>query len=439
MATLIADRFLLLHDGGERLDGTARLDGRAGLDFSGATPALDLATGARVRLRIQPAGSRAVQQTWTETCVRAHADGRLLDFGLVGTAQRFEARAHTYRRDLQACAHATAVVAVWLQHTSPFSSRLIRLEALPDARVLRQRGFVPCDVALLNGGELHEHVCAAVAGRSVAILDPRDTPAGIALGVLRLRELGVRECCAIARRRQSKRAQIMNAAEGRAIYRARPLVDPRATQVIREVESLMMRGRHAAAERTLRSAFGSFDRRGDALRAGDAAVRLGRLLLGRGRAADAKAAFSDAREQFQRSRSASRAVEATVYLGLAETDLALLNDAEQTCRAAFSAASALGSPEAVLFPALALARVMLWQKRFAEARAVLDAVSATGDVEQCARYWYMVSRLRLAAGSVPEAWRAVERARPATSSLSPAIEAVVRDCEAAVQASLGDV
>ena len=45
-----------------------------------------------------------------------------------------------------------------------------------------------------------------------------------------------------------------------------------------------------------------------------------------------------------------------VYLGLAQTDLAQLNEAEQTCRAAYSAASALGNREAVLFPALALAR-----------------------------------------------------------------------------------
>src|SRR5688572_27641918 len=122
MATLIADRFLLLHECGERLDGCG------GLDLRRATPALDLATGSRVRLCIQPAGSRAEQQTWTETCVRAHADGRILDFGFVGTAQRFEARAPNCRRDLRACAHASAIVAVWLQHTSPFSSRLIRLE-----------------------------------------------------------------------------------------------------------------------------------------------------------------------------------------------------------------------------------------------------------------------------------------------------------------------
>ena len=427
MATLIGDRFLVLRDSA------------GGLDFSRATSALDLATGARVRLRVQSAGSRTEQNTWTQACVRAHAEGRLLDFGFIGTAQRFEARGESRGVDRQASARASALVAAWLQHTSPFSSRVISVDELPDARVLRQRGFVPCDAALLNGGELYEHVCAAIARRSVAIVDASGASARIALGLLRLRQLGVREFCAIERRSQSKRSHIMKAAEGRAVYGARPLVDPRAAQTIRDVERLIMRGRHAAAERTLRAAFGSFDRRGDAARAGDAAVRLGRLLLGRGRAADAKAAFRDAHEQFQRARSAVRAVEAMVYVGLAETDLALMNEAEQTCRAAYSGASVLATGDGVLFPALALARVLLLQKQYAEARSVLEAVSATGDVEQCARYWCMASRIRLAGDAVTDAWRAVERARPATSNLSPAIEAVVRDCEAAVQARLGDV
>jgi transcriptional regulator with AAA-type ATPase domain len=169
-------------------------------------------------------------------------------------------------------------------------------------------------------------------------------------------------------------------------------------------------------------------------------VRLGRLLLRRGRAADAQVAFTDAHDRFQRVRSAGRALEATVYLGLAQTDLALLTDAEHTCRAAYSAASALGTPETVLFPANALARVLLWQERYADARLILEAVTAVGDAEQCARYWCLASRLRLASDAVPDAWRAVDRARPTPSSnLSPPIEAVVRDCEAAVQGRLGDV
>ena len=127
-----------------------------------------------------------------------------------------------------------------------------------------------------------------------------------------------------------------------------------------------------------------------------------------------------------------------VYVGLAQTDLAQLNDAEQSCRSAFSAASALGQPATALFPTLALVRVLLWQRRHADARSILASVSPVGDAEQCARYWCLAARLRIAVDAVADAWRHVERARPA-AGLSPTIESLVRECEAAVQGRLGDV
>jgi transcriptional regulator with PAS, ATPase and Fis domain len=210
-------------------------------------------------------------------------------------------------------------------------------------------------------------------------------------------------------------------------------------QTIVEVERLLTRGRHAAAERALRGAMAAFDRRGDCGRAGASAIRLGRLLLSRGRASDARALFTDAHDRFQRTRSAHHAIEAMVLLGLAQTDLAQLNEAEQTCRAAYTAASTLGNREVVLFPAVALARTLIWQKRYPDARAILEAVEPVGEVEQCARYWCLAARLRIVADAISDAWRLVGRARPAASALSPAIESIVRECEAAVQGGLGDI
>lgn len=166
---------------------------------------------------------------------------------------------------------------------------------------------------------------------------------------------------------------------------------------------------------------------------------LGRMLLTRGRAADAQTVLSDAHDQFQRARASQQALEATVYVGLAQTDLGQLRDAEHTCRAAYSAGLALNDPDAVLFPAIALVRVLLWQQRYADARAILEVVTPVGNAEQCARYWCLAARLRVALDAIADAWRAVERARPAASGLPPAIESVVRECEAAVQARLGDV
>ncbi len=428
MATLIGDRFL------------TRVE--LGPDFRRAGPlvALDLATGTRVRVCIAIAGARAEQQTWTDSCAREHAEGLLLDFGFIGSTHRFEARTEGPGRRQSFCAQGPPAVVAWLEHSRPSSPRILHIAELPDPRVIRQRGFVPCDLAVLHDTSRSNDVSAALAGRSVVVLDSRDVPSSAALGLLRLRQLAVREFCVLARRTPSRGIRVMNAAEGRAVYGPRtPLVDPRMAHAIVDVERLLTRGRHAAAERALRGAVAAFERRGDFRRAGDAALRLGRLLLGRGRASDAKSVFADAHDRCQRAHTAEAAIEAMVYLGLAETDLAQLQDAEQTCRAAYSAASALGNREIVLFPAVALARALLWQKRHADARAVLEAVEPAGDVEQCARYWCMAARLRIAVDAISDAWRLVGRARPAASALSPKIESIVRQCEAAVQGGLGDV
>ena len=372
--------------------------------------------------------------------MRGHARGALIDFGFIGTSLRFEARTPRGAPNRPAAGAGWTAVAGWLDHSRPLSCRVLTVEALPDPRLLRQRGFVPCHVALLDGIGLHADVREVLSRRSVAILEPHGSHERIALALLQLRAVGVRDFCALAQSPQRKERYVMKAAESRATYGASVLtIDPRTAHLNSEVERLVMRGRHAAAERTLRATVAGLDRRADHVCAGDVELKRGRLLLSRGRAADASAAFAGAHARFQRARAATRALDATVCLGLAQTDLGLLSDAEQSCRTAYSAASALGVPDRLLFPAVALARVLLWQKRYADARSILESVSAVGDAEQCARYWCLASRLRLAVEAVADARRAVERARPAATNLSPAIEAIVRDCEAAIQATLGDV
>ena len=414
--TLIADRFVV----------------RA------AGPALDLATGARVRLRIEPAGTRAAQQAWTDACTRAHAEGTLVDFGFIGCGDRFEARPQRGESSSSRPAKETTEIVEWLDEARPSSSRVLQVAEFPDIRAVRQRGFVPCDTALLEDPACRADACAVLSGRSVALLDSRGSPVRAALAVLSLAGCRVRDFRLVALRRESPRAHVVAAAEGRATYGGTPrLLDARAGRLIAEVERLTLRGRHAAAERTLREAIAAFDRRSDARRAGAAELTLGRLLLGRGRAAEAKSMFAKAHERFQRERAVGESLEALVFLGLAQTDLAHLTDAEQTCRVAYSAASALGS-EAVLFPALALVRSLIWQGRHADARSILDAVAPVGDTEQCARYWCLAARLRIAADAVADAWRSVERARPPSSGLTSVIESVVCECEAAVQGRLGD-
>lgn len=133
------------------------------------------------------------------------------------------------------------------------------------------------------------------------------------------------------------------------------------------------------------------------------------------------------------------AMVATACLGMAQTDLGLLGDAERSCRAAYSAAAALNSAEASAMCAVGLARTLAWQERYSDAQAVLESVTPAGDVETIARYWCLIARLRMAGNSVADAWRAVERARPAGPACAAAIEALVRRWEAVVQARVGDL
>ena len=421
MPALIADRFLV----------RSSVPAPAAQGVSPVVTAIDLATGARVRLRIDPAGTRAEQHAWADACARAHAEGALLDFGFIGSAQRFEARLHRGDARRSASPDKATAVGEWLEHARPSSPRVLCLGGLPDARAIRHHGFVPCDAALLRGDALDRDVAYALAGRSVMVLDPVGAPTEAALGVLRLRELGVREFGVLAQRASSRKVHVMNAAEGRAVYGGKNDGG--------DVDRLIDRGRHAAAERALRAAAAAFERRGDFRRAGDAGLKLARLMLARGRAADACGVLTSAHDRFQRARAAERAIEATVYLGLAQADLAQLIDAERTCRTAYTAASSIGHPPAVLFAALALARTLLWQKKHADARSILEAVAPAGDAELCARYWCLAARLSVSAGAVADAWRLVQQARVSAPGLSPAIESVVRTCEAAVQGALGDV
>lgn len=409
-------------------------------ELEGATiAAIDLATGAHVYVRGAGAGTRAEQQTWAERCARAMAEGTLVDFDFIGTALRFEAHARDQQPQPERCAQSTSVSVEWLEHPRGSSPRVLHVGELPEARPVRQLGFVQCDLRFLDGAS-DDVVREVAAGRSVILLDRTDEPARLALTVLRLRQFAARDLCMLVRRSDSQSGRAVHAAEGRAAYGHGPrLAEPRAGQVIVEIERLSARGRHAAAERALRAAIAACDRRGDSGRSGVLGLRLGQLLLARGRAEEARVLFDGAHARFQQLRLPERGIEAMACMGLAQTDLSRLSEAEQSCRAAYAAAAALGGAEVTLFPAIALARVLSWQKRSADARSVLEAITPSGDGGLCARYWCLVARLYVAAGAIGDAWKAVERARPPAATFDAATESVVRECEASIQARLGDI
>jgi len=414
MASLTADRFLC-----ERNVAT-----------------LDLATGRLVQLCTEEAGTRAEQQAWVEASARAHSDGRLLDFGFLGEDRRFEVRPSGGCR--VPAAVASAAVLDWLEHDDASSTGVLHVPAIPDAREMRLRGFVPVNGALLSD-KLVSTLCPWIEGRSIVVLT-RPT-AGLALVLLRLRRANVREIRVLIERPGPVVRLVGRAAERRAAYESTTpeIGDSRGSRMLVDSQRLIDAGRHAAAERTLRAAIAALDRRGEVARAGEAGMRLGRLLLDRGRAQEAIGVLEDAHSRFQRAHVPLHAIRATVEVGMAQVELARPADAERSCRVAYAAAATEANLDTATLAATALVRVLLWQERFTDAREILESTSPCGDPELIARYWCLAARLNLVDRRLTDARRALERARPSASACTPAIESLVRRWEAVVQAHVGDV
>ncbi len=416
MDSLIADRFLA------RAHGT-----------------LDLATGDSVQLMVSGAGTSAEQRIWIDQCARAYGTGALVDFGFIGPTLRFEAKPLTRQPARAPVDRGVGLLDDWLERPKPSSSRVLSVAALPDARDLRMRGFLPIHLSVLANPEVSRELGSVIAGRSIAVLESGNRRDALALALLRLVAHKTREVCAMSCRMTPGRTRAESAAEGRARYSSRPLVmDPRAIHMLSDGERLIQRGRHAAAERELRGAVAAFDRRNDPRRSGDAALKLGRLLLVRGRASDAKAVFDMAHDRFQQAHAAPEAVDASAHAGLAQIDLERLIEAEQTTRLAYAAAAALGHTEHIAHAAVCLGRVLFWQGRHGDALSILESVAPGESGERCVRYWCLVARVRSSSGLRADVWDAVRRAR-AGADASPAVESLVRTCEAAAQASLGDL
>ena len=152
------------------------------------------------------------------------------------------------------CAQGPAAVVEWLEHARPSSPRILHVAELPDARVhsatwiraVRSRGprrritFRRC-------------VCRTCAAVQSSFWTRATCRRARRWGCCVSASLAVREFCVLARRAPSKGIRVMNAAEGRAAYGHADcrLPDPRMAQTIVDVERLLTRGRHAAAERAL--------------------------------------------------------------------------------------------------------------------------------------------------------------------------------------------
>jgi DNA-binding NtrC family response regulator len=372
--------------------------------------------------------------------MRMYGDRALLDFGFIGTDRRFEATSRSKNSECEGFSPVANNMLDWLQSQKPSSFGILRVSKWPAPRDLRLNGFVPCRTSLFVEAALSEVWCL-LEGQSVVLLHCGSSAAHLPLALLKARCCQVREIFAVWVRPKTDTIvrRIANAAEGRPAYGPSRTTNLRAGGLLDDAQRLLAVGRHAGAERGLRAGIGAFDRRGDGLHAGEAEMILGRLLLSRGRAIEAARIFERAHDRFQRVRAAVPAVDAMTQLGVAQTDLGLLCDAERSCRAARSAAAALKMPNLVASAGIALARGLIWLEQRSEARSVLETLVPNGDAEIAARYWCLVARLHIAGNNVVGAGHAIGRARPSADARTPSIESLVRRWEAVVQARVGDL
>jgi transcriptional regulator with AAA-type ATPase domain len=435
---------------------------------------IDCATGQDVDVTIHRAGERADQQRWGESCAKRLADpgSRLIDYGFIGSDRRFEASTQARRAPIVET-DTTSHAVEWLEHTHHASPRIFVMPAagalsiaLP--RDLRVRGFVSVHLAMLDDSHVMPALASALSGRSVVLLHAEPSSSKVALGFLQLLSWHARHSWAIVGSRCSgkggtPRTYASHAAEGRATFdgpgRGRastppssvpsagaprnagiPIVgDARALAILDEARGALSRGRHAAAERSLRAALAAFDRRRDAIHAGHTAWLLGRLLQDRGHPADAVQLFQQAAGNYTSRGAAALAIQACTSAGLAQTDGALFGAAEAGLHAAYSAASALADKHLQLTAAVALARCLFWQSRYADAAQLLETLTPQDDDDAAARYWCVVARLQAAGDNLCGAWAAVTKAHDTAKRGDAAMESTVRTCAAIVQAKLGDV
>jgi len=145
---------------------------------------------------------------------------------------------------------------------------------------------------------------------------------------------------------------------------------------------LLERGRLAPGGRALRQAIGSLARRRDWTYAARGQLALAGGLLRRGRPREAQAALAGAREWVGRTdRDSPLWVEEAILAGVAWTDLAQLEDAENVLQGAIASARAVCDRVRMAAAHLALARCLFWKGRHHEGAQVLAAIDCT-DREQ---------------------------------------------------------
>jgi DNA-binding NtrC family response regulator len=379
--------------------------------------AIDLATGATVRIVVDAAGSNEEQRQWASQCDARFqrwpaTEDVLVDYGRSGDASRFEAWHDSAGRRLEATPDITyterriewalaelfdyagvrsRTLCVFGPPGSGKSTLLTRL-----ARCARLQGFIPFTVDLLGSP-----LAAVIEGRSVFLIDDERAAGLRVLADLALRSVrphvliqasiddargipslrlppvpGIR----VGRRRTSVPI-ISRAAERAPVYGAASQTSAVAWPIPAEVLALRQQvedgihhldqGRHAPGERNLRQAIGGLTRRGEWASAAQGSLALATSLLKRGRPRDAKTVIDAAREACRKSPGDGLLIGAATLSGTALVDLGRLDQAETVLAAAQTVAAHADDRGSLPPVALALARCRFWRGQYADARDAL--------------------------------------------------------------------
>jgi hypothetical protein len=424
---LLADRFLV--------EEVPRLWSSGGVgDTIGA---IDVASAAEARIYIAPAGDRGEQEAWSQACAGKYAAGTLIDFGFIGSDCRFEAARSRGSASI-ASAPTPAHIIDWLERSPVSSSRVRSVSCLPDPRELRLRGFVPLSLACLHAhAELDVRL---LRQRSVVLLVDSAPPTVWPLALLALRHAGARDVHVLWKTSAGNQPRALAAAEGRPTYGPSPLAgDPRARNLAAEGERLLALGRHAAADRALRAAIGGLSRRGDLFRAANAEMALAQLLLTRGRAADAASVFESALSRFQHVRAADVCDRCGAPQGTGGNGSRALRGCGTDVPGGAGRRAGLGDSDLPIRCSVGARSCAL-----VAAPAPGSSRRARSDtpVRRPARAGQILVPCRTASsprGTASQCRRAIDQLRRDADSAVPAIEALLRRCEAAIQAALGDL
>ncbi len=380
--------------------------------------AIDLASGKRVTLVVSAVQPRDAQLAWASRCA-----GRddLLDYGLAGCHQRFEAwsefRFHPIEQRIASAlgelfedVRRPQVLRIFGPAGSGKTSLLMRL-----ARCARLHGFVPIAIDLLDSP-----LAGAVEGRPAFLIDDERDGRLRALADLVLRSSkphvliqasqedvrGVPGIGLPQRRRSMTRdvAIISRAAERAPVYGAATTIPwpvPAEVLALRRQADEAIRhlvdGRHAPGERRLREAVGGLSRRGEWASAAEGWLALAESLLKRGRARDARAIVEGAREACRKASGDRLLISAATLSGVALVDLGRLDEAETVLSAALTVAAHADDRRALAAVALALARCRFWRGQYADGRDALR-VLLDRELEDDLRVRLDVMRARLAVG-----------------------------------------